>query len=145
MRKMQRQSTRADARKAILHRDSRSRPPLHTQALRQRNTGRSNSNDGPGQKCGSAARMICYLCVFEELCEYFDTRKGIQAHLMSAVMCTQDLHGPCDDKRGITPEPRRIRCEPESKGCTVRSPEFMYEEACNRSHRELWRGQVLRY
>ena len=86
--------------------------------------------------------MICYLCAFVELCEYFDTRKGIQAHLMSAVMCTQDLHRPCHVNGDVTPEERRIRCEPESKGCPVRSPEFMYEQARNRSHRESWRVKV---
>ena len=71
--------------------------------------------------------MTAYLCPSVELCEYFDTRKGIQAHLMTAVMCTQESHGPCHVKRDITPEERRIHCEPQSEGCPVGSPDFMNE------------------
>ena len=56
--------------------------------------------------------MTAYLCPVVELCEYFDTRKGIQAHLMAVVVSTQDSHWPCHDKPDITPEVGRVHCKP---------------------------------
>ena len=98
--------------KPILRHGLRSRLPLHTQSTRQRHKGRSNPIEGPGRMYESDSRMTAYLCRLVELCEYFDTRKGIQAHLMAAVVRTQDSHGPCHAKRDTTPEEGRVHCKP---------------------------------
>ena len=98
--------------KPTLRPGPQSRLPLHTQASTQRHTGGSNPIEEPGQTCGSDSRMTAYLCPPVGLCEYFDTRKGIQAHFMAVVMRYQDSKGACHDKRDITPEKGSVHCKP---------------------------------
>jgi len=56
---------------------------------------------------------------------------------MAAVVRTQNSHGPCHDKRDVTPEEGRIHCKSQSEGCPVGSPDFVKDLARNRGHREF--------